>query len=330
MRRCFIMSTNALVGIAREPCFCHDVDGADQRIFDATVAALGHNGAEVVALTAAAVHDGALEELGENIGAIFTMVRGNPLLGHLQRYEQYGVAVINSCVGTENCQRLRAYTRMEDAGVPVAPFHCIATADGMDGIPHYAGGYWIKRRDQHFLGAGDVLYAPGRDRLADHLASFAQRGLNSAIVQQHVEGALIKFYGVYDRIRDCPLFFFTPPEERLSTSQRAALEAAAFSAAKALDVEVFGGDCVVGHRSIAVIDLNSWPSFRHCCSEAAAAIAQLIFDRVAAGPNVNPGAGAGACAGSCAGKEAEAEASAIRAEAREPASSYSTNRQAVV
>jgi hypothetical protein len=67
-----------------------------------------------------------------------------------------------------------------------------------------------------------------------------------------------------------------------------ALQDAAFRAAGALGVEIFGGDAIVGPDGRPlVIDLNAWPSFALCRAEAAAAIARHLacaFSREASAP----------------------------------------------
>ena len=41
-----------------------------------------------------------------------------------------------------------------------------------------------------------------------------------------------------------------------------------------------GGDLIIGHDGVArLIDLNDWPSFSACRSEAADAIAKLVTKR---------------------------------------------------
>jgi hypothetical protein len=51
----------------------------------------------------------------------------------------------------------------------------------------------------------------------------------------------------------------------------------AAGAAAALELEVFGGDCVRDRENnLWLIDLNDWPSYAPCRFEAAAAIAAYL------------------------------------------------------
>src|SRR5206468_12802593 len=55
------------------------------------------------------------------------------------------------------------------------------------------------------------------------------------------------------------------------------LQRAAFAAASAIGLAVFGGDAIVGADGRPlVIDINAWPSFALCRDAAAAAIARYL------------------------------------------------------
>ena len=57
----------------------------------------------------------------------------------------------------------------------------------------------------------------------------------------------------------------------------ATLTGAAFHAAEALGVDVFGGDAIIGpDGSATIIDLNAWPSYARFRPAAAAAIAARL------------------------------------------------------
>jgi D-alanine-D-alanine ligase-like ATP-grasp enzyme len=59
------------------------------------------------------------------------------------------------------------------------------------------------------------------------------------------------------------------------------LKDAFFCAAKALELEVFGGDAVVApDGSLYIIDINAWPSFALFREEASSAIARHILTKI--------------------------------------------------
>ena len=53
------------------------------------------------------------------------------------------------------------------------------------------------------------------------------------------------------------------------------------SAAEALDVIIYGGDCIVSpDGEIRIIDFNDWPSFAPCRNEAAPFIAKCVLNAI--------------------------------------------------
>ena len=51
-------------------------------------------------------------------------------------------------------------------------------------------------------------------------------------------------------------------------------------AAEALNVPIYGGDCVVSaDGTLRIIDFNDWPSFARCREEAGGKIAECIYKR---------------------------------------------------
>ena len=59
------------------------------------------------------------------------------------------------------------------------------------------------------------------------------------------------------------------------------LTAVADKAAEAAGLDVYGGDCIVrADGTFCIIDLNDWPSFSRCKTEAAKAIAMLVKEKM--------------------------------------------------
>ena len=85
---------------------------------------------------------------------------------------------------------------------------------------------------------------------------------------------MIKFYGVGNRD-----YFALVPEAGSSTVSEAIqheLAWAAGAAARALGLEVWGGDAIVTTDGFSIVDLNDWPSFERVREEAALAIARRL------------------------------------------------------
>jgi hypothetical protein len=129
----------------------------------------------------------------------------------------------------------------------------------------------------------DVLFAKTATALADALDDFAARGIERAALQAHVEGVVVKFYGVADG-----RFFRCYTQGAEIPAALPALWEAASAGAAALGLDVFGGDLVVGSDGRPVIvDVNDWPSFARCRDEAADAIAGYVVDRLAASSRIS-------------------------------------------
>ncbi|MDE2313514.1 MAG: hypothetical protein KGL04_04990 [Elusimicrobia bacterium] len=156
--------------------------------------------------------------------------------------------------------------------------------DGALAPPDFApkGGFWMKRGDVHNTCEHDVAYAAGARAAAAVGRDFRRREITRVVLQEHVEGDLIKFYGVGPG-QWFTWFHHDPAMARKLAFQPEDLAATAESGARAVGLEVFGGDAIVspGGR-IFLIDLNSWPSFARVRAEAAVQISRLALARLRA------------------------------------------------
>jgi hypothetical protein len=138
------------------------------------------------------------------------------------------------------------------------------------------GRLWLKRGDVHAIQEGDVVSVASPEALTEALGHFRANGIRQVLVQEHVDGDVVKFYGVGDRA-----FFrvFSASGEDV-TDRMGSLQILARRAARAVGLEVYGGDAVIApHGEIRLIDLNDWPSFSRCCESAGASIATYLVDR---------------------------------------------------
>ncbi|MCF0192230.1 MAG: glycoside hydrolase family 3 protein, partial [Prevotella sp.] len=86
------------------------------------------------------------------------------------------------------------------------------------------------------------------------------------LVQPHIEGQNIKFYGV----RNTDFFHV---RESISTAVLQQLCTAADTLAAALSLDIYGGDAILtAANHLTIIDFNDFPSFSSCRKEAAEAI----------------------------------------------------------
>ena len=107
---------------------------------------------------------------------------------------------------------------------------------------------------------------------------FFGKGIRDILVQRHVDGPVVKFYGVGQR-EYFRAYLADDGEE--FTSKAGQLRSIARQAARAVGLEVYGGDAILTERNGPVlIDLNDWPSFSRCCRSAARSIAAYIDAKI--------------------------------------------------
>jgi hypothetical protein len=251
----------------------------DAAIMDAVAAELAGFGfaAELVQADAA---DAAFARPG---AGIFAMCEREAVLARLDEVVERGVAVVNAPDAIRNTYRLRTVDRFRGHGVPTPASWVVATAAAP---PAPAPEIWVKRPDFHATEADDVLFAGSEREWRDALARFARRGISEVVAQAHAPGDLVKFYGVPGSGEEPGWFHYFYHKDQVLAGHAFdpdRLREAAFGAAAALGVEIFGGDAIIGADGAPlVIDLNAWPSFALCRAQAAAAIARhlgRIFSR---------------------------------------------------
>jgi hypothetical protein len=216
---------------------------------------------------------------------VFLMCERPQILDRLRDLELVGVPHVNGPNAVLNTYRDRMIALFSEANVPFIDSRVVSTEAPVDvgALP-----VWIKRADVHNTQEGDVTPAPTRDAAADALAALAARGIARAVVQPHVEGDLVKFYGVGTGAGPGggPPWFrsFYHRDQRVAghrfdvdqlarTVRRAAL---------ALGLDVYGGDAIVTPASeIVLLDVNAWPSFALYREEAAQRIAAHVALRFA-------------------------------------------------
>ena len=206
---------------------------------------------------------------------IFMMCEQEKILNLLHVWEQKGVKMINSIHGIWNTYRYNMVPLIQKAEVSHPESHLVFTQDP---VPLISKKVWIKRGDVHNTQKGDVSLVESTLQVQDLFNSFLSRGISQAVIQDHIQGDLIKFYGVGSRLLPWFRWFYHKDQElknyKFSTDQ---LRDLVFHAAETLNLQVFGGDVVVDPQgNLFLIDMNAWPSFALFRSEAAPAIAEFI------------------------------------------------------
>ena len=218
---------------------------------------------------------------------VFLMCETLEPLRRLAAWEAQGVPHVNSIGAVLNTYRDRMIAQFEEAVIPFVPSRRVDTSTPAPSVPLPV---WVKRADVHNTQDGDVVQASSPAAVASALAAMVQRGIERAVLQPHVEGDLVKFYGVGAARKPGgePAWFrwFHHADQRLAGHpvDGGALARLASRAAAALGLEVYGGDAIVGPGGTTVLlDLNAWPSFARFRDEAPQVIAAHIALRVGRG-----------------------------------------------
>ena len=269
------------LGVSRAEIYSPNRVSGDAAIFRAVASELERNGHDVVCISEQGLNQ---KGLTADIDGIFQMARSSDALAVLERAD---VPVTNTVLAVRNCGRAAQTELLSGSGLIPESVVC-----STDSVPYGWNSFpcWIKRADSHAVEHDDVQYIQNAGELSAAMRRFAERGISECVIQAHVKGWLVKFYGVRGAgLTDCyaaratdgkfGLERFNEQPDCASVDMQA-LGAAAERASDILGLDVYGGDAVVGHDgSVTIVDMNDWPSFRSCTVGAAQKIAKLIMNR---------------------------------------------------
>lgn len=283
------MAEITIAGIMRAGAYSPNHIGNDAAIFNAAADHLRKRGCIVNIYSE---EQFIADEVTEPV--IVNMCREMKSIHKLQELEQKGALVINSGFGIENCTRERMTRILVGSNIPYPESLIVNTDEGVTAALKKAGftQCWIKRGDFHAMHKEDVSYVRHPEEAQEVLQEYFLRGIKRAVINRHLVGDLIKFYGV----QDTPFFFWFYPfdlghskyghEAINGKSQglefdKEKLRAICQNASEVLDVKVYGGDCIISPEGdIRIIDFNDWPSFAPCRQEAAPHIAKCILNEI--------------------------------------------------
>lgn len=220
---------------------------------------------------------------------VFLMCERTDALAFLETLKAKGIPHVNPLQAVLNTYRDRMIRLLVAAAVPIPESHIVPSdPSGLDQNVTLLGTYrfpaWVKRGDVHNTGDGDVEFVRSPEQLREAVAALHGRGIPRVVLQRHVVGDLIKFYGVGrprrgDR-RGVWFRWFYHREQQLARHpfSEKALQTLAGRAALALGLEIYGGDAIVtSGGEIFLIDINAWPSFALYREEASYQIAQWLL-----------------------------------------------------
>lgn len=283
------MADFEIAGIMRAGAYSPNHIGNDAAIFNAVAEQLRKRGCIVTVYSEEQFNSGLVKER-----IILNMCREQQSIKRLQEMEDDGCIVINSGYGIENCTRERMTRILMGHGIPYPDSIIVNTNEAVIGELKNAciNNCWIKRGDFHAMHKEDVSYVRHAEEAQEVLQEYFFRGIKRAVINKHLVGDLIKFYGMYGS----PFFFWFYPFddghskyglEAINGKSKGIdfdieyLKSICNQAAEALDVKIYGGDCIVSPEGdIRIIDFNDWPSFAPCRNEAAPFIAKCVLNTI--------------------------------------------------
>ena len=218
---------------------------------------------------------------------ILSMARSEAALHALSAAEESGVPVLNSPRALQKAQRTDFQQWFAESGHSAKHWHISTLTPDIKA--HLSFPLWWKRNNPSTTSATDVQFVENRTQLDVILQQHPQE---DALLMEHVEGQLIKFYGVVGTN-----FFHAEPHtpkgfskfgheqhnhhKDLAVSSQMckqtllAMHTAATQVARQSEFSIYGGDAILREDgSFVFIDFNDFPSFSACLPEASEAIVQ--------------------------------------------------------
>lgn len=218
---------------------------------------------------------------------ILSMARSEAALHTLSAAEESGICVVNSPRALQNVRRTDFQQWFAATGNSAEHWHISTLTPDIKA--HLSFPLWWKRNNPSTTSATDVQFVENRTQLDVILQQHPQE---DALLMEHVEGQLIKFYGVVGTN-----FFHAEPHtpkgfskfgheqhnhhKNLAVSSPMwkqtlhAMHTAATQVAQQSGFSIYGGDAILREDGTFVfIDFNDFPSFSACLPEASEAIVQ--------------------------------------------------------
>lgn len=274
-----------ILGVGRAPQFSPNSVDRDAAILQSVKEQLEQAGRHEVRLIDE--RDLTEEVLNENFDGLFHMARSRKALQRIAEAERRGVPVCNSAGSLLQLNRRGLLALCRQTAISV-PDHWEANAPLEQ--PPLQGPLWMKRDDRTTQQADDVRFIDRPEQWAEAMSAVREQGIAHYILEQHIEGDLIKFYSV----ADTDFFHYSYPTgsggfskfgtEHINGRAQGfdfdapALKRQVDGLAKAVGIPVYGGDAVVRPDGrYFLIDFNDWPSFSACRDRAARAIASHLL-----------------------------------------------------
>lgn len=271
--------------IARHPRYSPNSEARDEALFRSLVMNFAFQGVSVATFDEA-VFEHRPPQL-EKSTLILSMARSEAALHALSAAEECGVTVLNSPRALQKAQRTDFQQWFAESGHAAKYWHTSKLTPELKVTLPFP--LWWKRNNTATTSATDVQFVEHLTQLDEILSEHANE---DALLMEHVEGQLIKFYGVVGTN-----FFHAEPHTPKGFSKFGheqhnhhkdlaisspmwkqtlhAMHTSATQVAQQSGFSIYGGDTILREDGTFVfIDFNDFPSFSACLPEASAAIVQ--------------------------------------------------------
>jgi glutathione synthase/RimK-type ligase-like ATP-grasp enzyme len=262
-----------IAGIARKTEFSPNHELNDFLIIQKTAEELMQLGVKVKIYREEDIFN---EEICEDY--IFSMVQSPAGAKHLLEIAKNKKFVINTPESVINCYRYNMNRLLAENGIPFPKSIIVDTnIKNFEFLDEFKDKIWIKRGDAHAVQREDVVFIDDKSKVNYVLNEFKNRRLKTCTIQNHIEGDTIKFYSIYG---EDFFYWYTTDLKYCSSFDEKKLKQLANESAKALGLEIFGGDAIVTKDSeIFIVDINDWPSFAPIRDRASKVIGNIIYQK---------------------------------------------------
>ncbi|MFA6200466.1 MAG: sugar phosphate nucleotidyltransferase [Bacteroidales bacterium] len=225
---------------------------------------------------------------------VLSMVRNPQVIELLEKWENKGSIIINSPKGCKNCYREMMINILNENSIPMPQTIIVDTERSIQKIKSSINetwieenNFWIKRADFQTIQENDVIRPKTFIEANSILKNYSKRNIKKAIISKHIEGSVVKFYGV----RNTSFFHWLyPTKDKFNNIMNSSfnlpfnekeLREIANNAANCLELDIYSGDAIIDNKNnIKIIDFNDFPSFSSCKVEAAEIIANYIEEKI--------------------------------------------------
>lgn len=270
------MTNPSIAAVFRSPAYSPNHIANDAAILNAVCSYLRRRGRGVKFYTESELQQGMVKE-----PIVISMCRERTSIALLQEMEDAGRLVVNSAYGVENCKRELLGRRLAAAGI-CYPENIVTRTDRNiipDLIDIGIERCWVKRADSHSQHKEDITFASSPAEAQEIIHEYFMRGIQTAVVERHIDGVHVKFYGV----AGTDFFFCYQRDSReLAGLDSGHLAALCSRAAEVLNLKIYGGDAIIDPKTgvTTIINVNDWPSFAPCRQDAVKPIASLVLSLI--------------------------------------------------